>query len=201
MLASHSGMPVSAAIRLCPSESRCSHCGVRARRVRGRHRRDSFVERHAGVDDDEGIAEPLERLQLLVRLLGEHQDGAVSRPVHQPVEERDLAVVEMQGRREHDCHVLLVERLGRTGEDVREVGRLDDRERDADQAGAAAGEGARAPVRGEALVAHDAQDRLARCRRHVGMVVEDAGDRGDRDAGGARHLPDRRARLDSSFLR
>ena len=174
--------------------------GAGARGVRGRHRGDALVERHAWVDDDERIAVPQERGELVVRLLGKHQDRSVRRPMHQPVDERDRAVVQMEGRRQHHAHVLLVERLRRTGENVREVGGLDDRQSHPDEAGAPAREGARAPVRAEMLVADGAQHGRARRGGDVGPAVQDPRDGGDRHAGGARHLADCRTRLESMLL-
>src|SRR5439155_25752695 len=106
----------------------------------------------------------------------------------------DLAVVLVLRRAEHGAHVLLVERLGRPGEDEGEVGGVDDREGDPDEPGAPAGEAARGAVRREAVVAHDAEHGLARLRRDVGAPVQDAGYRRDRDARGARDVPNRRAR-------
>ena len=49
-----------------------------------------------------------QRLQLVARLRREHQQRAVGRPLRQPVEERHLAFVLVEGRREDDGHVLLV---------------------------------------------------------------------------------------------
>ena len=160
--------------------------------MRGGDDGDPLVERYAWVDDDDREL-ALQRLQLRARLLRQHEHGAVSRAAHQAVEQRHLAFVLVQGRAEDDPHVLLVQRLGRTREDDPEVGRLDQRNGDADQSRAAAGESARVPVRAEPLLAHCAQHCLARVRRHVGPAVEHARDGGDRDAGRARDPANRGA--------
>ncbi len=169
--------------------------GARTRGVRGRDGRNALVERDAGIDDHERVALATQDLELAVRLLRQHQHRAVGRTVHETVEQRDLALVMVQRGAEHHPHVLLVERLGRPREDRHEVGRLDDRQHHADQSRAAAREGARAAVRGEAAIAHDAHHRSPRLLGDARPLVEDARDRGDRDAGRARDLADRRAVL------
>ena len=74
-----------------------THRLVGARRVRGRDGRDALVERHQRVDDDEAVARVDEPLELVARLLREHDQRAVGEPVHQPVEERHLTVVLVAG--------------------------------------------------------------------------------------------------------
>ena len=155
-------------MRRWPSESRCSVAARAPDALRRGYGGDALVERNARVDDDERVAVAPQRLQLVVRLLRQHQHGAVGRPVHEPVEQRHLALVVVERRAEHHAHVLLVERFGCAGEDRREVRRLDDRQRHADQARASARERACAAVRGEALVAHHAQHRPARLGGDVG---------------------------------
>ena len=65
----------------------------------------------AWIDDDDRVADLLQVLELVGRLLGEHEDRAVGRAAHQPVDERDLAVVLVHSRAEHDPQVELVERF------------------------------------------------------------------------------------------
>ena len=101
---------------------------------------------------------------------GQHQDRAVGRPAHQALEQRDLAVVLVERRGEHDPHVALVERLGRAAQHRPEVRVGDERQRQADHAGAAAREPAGAAVRAEAVLADDLEHGLAgvRARRRAG---------------------------------
>ena len=182
MLASQSRGPGDRADAPVPELEQVLGRRASARRVRRRDDRDPLVERDAGIDDDEREALVLQRLQLRARLLREHQHGAVRGAADEPVEQRHLAVVLVEGRTEDDAHVLLVECLRRAGEDRAEVRRLDQRDGHADQARAAARERARVPVRAEPLLADGAQHRLPRLRRDVRPAVEDARDRGDRDA-------------------
>ena len=178
-----------------PEREQVLDAGAGAGRVRGRDSRDPLVELHARVDDDEGVAGLLERPQLRVRLLRQHQDCAVGRAVHQAVEQRHLALVLVEGGTEDDPHVVLVERLRRTRDDHGEVRGLEDRQRHADEPGPPARERPRVSVRAEAVLAHDPEHDLAGLRRDVGPSVDHARDRGDRDAGRARDLADRRPRL------
>ena len=87
LLARQACGPVIAPIRRWPSESRCSVASC-ARGVRGRDGRDALVERHARIDDHERVALAPQDLELVVRLLRQHQHRAVGRPVHEPVEQR-----------------------------------------------------------------------------------------------------------------
>jgi hypothetical protein len=160
------------------------------RRVCGRDRRYTLVDSHPRVDDDEAEAVLHERAQFGARLLGQHKQRAVGRPVHQTLEERDLAVVLMQRRAEHDPHVLLVKRLGHAGDDHREVGRVDQRNGHADEAGTPGRKSARAAVRAVAVLAHDAFDGRPRGPRDVPTAVDDARHGGRRDAGEGRDLAD-----------
>ena len=136
-------------------------------------RRDPLVERHQGIDDDEPVAAIEEPLELLVRLLGQDDQRAVGESV-QPVEQGDLARVLAAGRREHDLQALLRERLGRPRDDGREVRRIDERDEDAGEAGAAGGEAAGASIGGVAVLADDAADELTRLVGDVAAPVEDA---------------------------
>ena len=111
---------------------------VGAGRVRGGDRRDALVDAPARVDDDEAEAVVHQPSQLAAGLLRQHQQAAVGGSVHEALEQRDLAVVLVERRAEHDPHVVLVERLGDTGDDHREVGGMDQRHRHADEAGAPA---------------------------------------------------------------
>ena len=129
--------------------------------VRGRHRRDALVERLARVDDDEGEPGLVQGRQLRARLRRQDHDRAVGRAVHRPLSRltsRSCSCWVGQ----MTAHVLLVQRLRKPGQEQREVARVDERQRDADEAGPAAGEAARAPVRAEALRPHDLQHGLAR---------------------------------------
>ena len=166
---------------------------LRARRVHRRDAGDTVGRRLARIDDDEGESLPLQRQQLLRRLLRQHQDRAVGGAAHQPLEQRHLAVVLVQRRREHDPHVALVQRLGRAAQHRPEVRVGDERQGQADHPGPAAREPAGAAVRREAVLAHDLQDGLAGLPRHVRPVVEDARDRRDRDAGQIGDVANRRA--------
>ena len=129
-----------AAIRRWPSESRCfiawSAPAVWAAETAGTR---SFTGDRR-VDDDEPVAVVQELLELVGGLLGEDDHRAVRRAVHQPLEERHLAGVLVQGRAEDESHVLLVERLGDAGDEMREVRVVHHRHRPADQAGLAARE-------------------------------------------------------------
>ena len=73
--------------------------------VHRRDARDPFGRRVARVDDDERVALPLQHPKLVLRLLRQHEDRPVGGPVHQPLEQRDLTVVLVQRRAEHDAHV------------------------------------------------------------------------------------------------
>ncbi len=114
--------------------------------VGGGYRRDVTADPLARVDDDEAEALAAQRPQLTAGLLWEDEQAAVGGSVDQALEQRDLAVVLVERRTEHDPHVLLIERIGDAGDDQREVGGVDPRHRDADQAGAPAGEAARRSV-------------------------------------------------------
>ena len=85
--------------------------GLRPGAVRGRHGRDAHVERHARVGDYELVAARLQRSELVTRLLGQEDDRAVGRAVHQPLEKRHLAVVLGVRRAEDEAQLLLVGRL------------------------------------------------------------------------------------------
>jgi hypothetical protein len=159
--------------------------------VRRRNRRDPLVDAHPRVDDDEAEAVLHQRAQLAARLLGQHEQRAVGGPVHQPLEQRDLAIVLVQRRAEDDPHVLLVERLGDAGDDHREVGRVDQRHGHADEPGAAGRQAARAAIRAVAVLADHALDVAARLGRDVAAAVDDARDRRRRDAGERGDLADR----------
>ena len=69
------------------------HRLMRAGRVRRRHGRDALVERHQRVDDDEAVVLVEQLLELVARLLGQDDQRPVRQAVHQPVDQRDLAVV------------------------------------------------------------------------------------------------------------
>ncbi len=69
------------------------HRLVGAGGMRRRHRGDVPCERLEGVDDDEGVTLGEQLLELVVRLLGEDDQGAVGDAVEQTVEQRDLSVV------------------------------------------------------------------------------------------------------------
>ena len=99
----------------------------------------------------------------------------------------------VERRREHDPHVSLVQRLRGAAQHGAEVGICDERQRQPDHAGPPAREAARAPVRAEPVLADDLEHVLAGFGRHVGAVVEDARDRGDRDAGEVGDVADGRA--------
>ena len=167
------------------------HRVVRPRGVRRRDRRDPLVERQPRIDDDEAVALVEEPLELLARLLGKDDQRAVRQAVHQPVEERHLALVHVASRRQDDAQVLLRERLRSAGEDEREVLGEDERHEQAHEPGPAGGESAGASVRRVAVVADDARDELARLVGDVAAAVEDARDRRDRDAGLICDLADR----------
>ena len=77
--------------------------GARAGGVGGGDGRDALVERHARVDDDERVALAAQHLELGVGLLGQHQHRAVSRTVHEAVEQRDLALVVVERRAHAPC--------------------------------------------------------------------------------------------------
>ena len=139
-----------------------------------------------------GIAGLLERRELDARLLRKRDDRAVGGAVREVLEHRDLALVLVQRRVEDDAHVLLVRRFERAREDVGEVVAADHGHRQADVAGAAPGQGARAAVRREVVLAHVPEDDVARLGRHVGAVVDDAGDGGDGHPREPRDVPDRR---------
>ena len=138
---------------------------LRAGGVHGGDARDAVRRRLARVDDDERESLQLHGAQLVDGLLGQHQDRAVGRAAHQALEQRDLTVVLVERRREHDAHVALVQRLGRAAQHRPEVRVRDERQRQPDHAGAAAREPAGAAVRAEAVLAHDLQDGLAGARR------------------------------------
>ena len=176
-----------------PEIEEMPHGLVRSRAVGCGDRRDALVERHQRVDDDEAIAVVEEVLELLVRLLGEDEQSAVGRAVHQPVEQGHLALVLVLRRAQDDAHVLLVERLRRAGEDGREEDRSDPRHRHADEAGPAGREPTRRPVDRVAVLPDDLLDELAGLGRDVAAAVHDARDRRDRDAGDVGDLADRDA--------
>ena len=164
---------------------------LRAGGVHCRHARDALGRHLARIDDHEREALALDRAELVGGLLGEHQDRAVGAPVHQPLEERHLAIVLVERRSEDDSHVALVERLGGAAQHRAEVGVGHEREGQADHPGATAREAAGAAVRAEPVLAHDLQDILACLRCHVRPVVQHARDRGDRDAGQVGDVPNR----------
>jgi hypothetical protein len=108
--------------------------------------------------------------------------------VHQPVEEDDLPLVLVERRAEDDAHVLLVQRLGGTRQDLGEVARVDLGNGDADQARAAARQGTGGAVLAEAVLADDAQHGVAGRVGDVRVPVQDARHRGERDAGQRRDV-------------
>ncbi len=170
------------------------HCLVGAGRIGRGNAGNPVFEPLQRIDDDEAIAVVEQHLQLVVRLLGEDEERAVGRAVHEPLEQRYFAVVLVEGRAEDDPHVELVERFGRAREDRREVRRVDHRHGDADEPRAAGREAARAPVRGVPTLADDPLDGLAGLLGDVVPAVHDAGDRGDRDACEIGDLADRHPR-------
>ncbi len=170
------------------------HRLVGTRRVRGRHRRDPVVERHQRVEDHEPVAAVEQPLELVARLLGQDDQRAVGQAV-QPVEHGDLAVVLVAGGGEHDLQIALGERLGRPRQDGREIRRIDERDEDTDQPGAACGEAAGAPVGGVAVLADDPADEVARFVRDVVAAVEYPRDGGDGHARQVGDLADRETLL------
>ena len=169
------------------------HRLVGARRVGGRYGRDAFVQRQERIDHDEPVAVVQQALELLARLFREDDHRAVGGSVHQALEQRDLALVLVHRRAEDEAHVLLVERLGGAAHELREIRIVDHRHRGPDQAGPAAGEAARAAIRGVAPLPDDPVHELARLRRHVLAAVDDAGHGRDRHAGQLGDLADRHA--------
>jgi hypothetical protein len=131
-------------------------------------------------------------LELLARLFGEDDQRAVGHPVHS-VENRDLAVVLLPGRREHDVQVALEQRLGRAVQDPREVRGVDEGDDDADEARAPGGEAPGAPVGRVAVLADDPRDVVPRLVRDVAASVEHARDGRDRDPGLVGDLADGRS--------
>ena len=165
-----------------------------ARPVGGGHHRHILVERHAGIDDHERRAEPLELAQLGHRLQGDHQQRAIGRAMHQVIEHRDLTVLPVMGGAEHQPRIALVDGLAGALDDRGEVGVLGEGHHQPHQAGTLAGQGAGVAIAGVAQVAHMAQHQFARGGRHIGPTVEHAGDGGDRDAGTRGDIAYRRAR-------
>jgi len=100
--------------------------------VRDRHRRDAIAERQQRIDHDERVPVAQRLLELLRRLLGQDDHGAVGRALHQPVEQRDLARVLVLRRQENEPQPVLVHRLRNTLEDLREVSATDIRNENAD---------------------------------------------------------------------
>ena len=76
----------------------------------------------------------ISRPQLAGRLFRQDEQTAVDRAVDEAFEQRDLPVVLVERGTEHDAHVVLVEGVGDAGDDEREVGGVDPRHRDPDQA-------------------------------------------------------------------
>src|SRR5215471_16588618 len=76
---------------------------------------------------------------------------------------------------------MVVQRLGYTGDDRREVVRVHERNEQPDEPGASVLEAARAAVDRIAPLADDPRDALARLRRDVIAPVEDPGNRRHRD--------------------
>src|SRR3954447_20319823 len=68
---------------------------------------------------------------------------------------------------------------------------MDDRDGHRDQTRLAGGEGARAAIRGEPVLADDLEDALARSWRDVASLVHHARYRRDRDAGQLRDVANR----------
>ena len=178
-----------------------AHRLVGAGRVRGRDGRDPLVEPHQRVDDHEPKAAVQVPLELLARLLGEDDQGAVGHAV-QAIEHRDLAIVLLPGRRQHDLEVALEQRLGRAVQDAREIRGIDERDDDTDEAGAARRQATCAAVGRVAVLADDAADVVARLVRDVAAAVQNTRYRGDRHTrlvgdladgralgGGLRHTP------------
>ena len=160
--------------------------------VRGGDDGDPLGERHRGVDHDEREALALEVAQLLGGLGRENEDRAVGRASEKPLDERRLTVVLVPGGAEHGSHLLLVQRLGRAGEDGGVVVAEDVGDRAADEAGASLREAACAAVRREAHRADDLHHGVPRLLGDVRPVVDDAGDRGHGHPRPARHVADRR---------
>ena len=104
-----------------------------AGRVRRRHDWDALVDACPWVQDDEAEAVCYQLAQLAARLLRQHQQGAIGCAVHQALEQRDLAIVLVQRRTEDDPHVLFIKRLGDPGDNPREVGWMNQRDRHADE--------------------------------------------------------------------
>ena len=106
-------------------------------------------------------------------------------------EQRDLTIVLVEGRAEHDSHVVLIQCIGDPGDDYREIRRVDSRNRHPDQAGSTARETACGSTRRIAVLADHVLDGAARFRRNVAAVIYDAGDRRRRDAGDLCDVADR----------
>ncbi len=132
------------------------------------------VDASPRVDDDEAKAVLHQGLELAGGLLGKDEQAAVDGPVDEAFEQRHLPIVVVGRRAEHDSHVVLVERVGDAGDDVREVARVDSRHGHPDQAGPAVGERARGSVGRVAALADDVRDGVACLLGHVAVAVHDA---------------------------
>ena len=85
---------------------------------------------------------------------------------------------------------MLLQGLGRAGQDGGEVDGVHERHEQPDEAGAPRRQAARATVGDVPALLGDPRDELAGFRSDVVTPVEDAGDGGDRDTGLLRNLAD-----------
>src|SRR5215207_4714607 len=169
-----------------PELEQMAHRLVGTRRVGGRDRRDPLVERHERIENHEAVAAVEQPFQLLTRLFGKDDQGAVGHAV-EPVEHGDLAVVLVPGRREDDLEVKLRERLGGARHDCREVRGIDEGYEDAHQSRAADRQTAGVPIHRVAVLADHPGAEIPRRDRDA----RELGDLADRDAGrplGAREV-------------
>ena len=127
------------------SPGRRPTCAPRKRRGCGRRAAAADRRRRTGT-------RPRGALELLARLLGQDDQRPVGRRRASTGRAATPRGRARAGWGEHDAHVLLVQRLRRAGEDLREVDGVDERDEHADQAGPAGGEPARVAVRGVALL-------------------------------------------------
>ena len=163
------------------------------RRVRGRNGRDALVGRHARVDDRRTVALLLQRRELVVRLLGQDQQGAVGGAVARRCSS--------DTSRSCSCSVGHSTIASRARRAPRRRRRGSPRSTSGGSAAASrrpgrcasAGEAARGAVDRVAVLGHDRSTFSRASSRTSGRPLIDARDRGGRNARQIRDVPDRRA--------
>ena len=93
--------------------------------MRRAHDRDPLGYLGSRIHDHEREAVPGQGRELLAGLLGKDDDRAIGCAARQPLQQGHLPDAGMPGRAQDSPQVMLIQRLGGTGQDLGEAARMD----------------------------------------------------------------------------